>query len=608
MTTQAHYDELAVKIRSSNFEARREACMALARDGTDSRALDLALEARSSSNSQVRYYAKRAVETICRRLDLDPAEYESQPQEDTETLCRDLMSALDSGDPLAVSVSVKLLSNPSFRNSRREAVKALSKYLIDGESCPLFGLALKILVKFGGPRILNQVTPHLSSKNARIRADSVEALGLVQEDFISDAIRTLLDDPDPRTRANAALVLHRFDSESSEKVIQAMLSSDSTSLRSSGLWAISRIPSTRSDSVLVDFFKAESEQPLFVKALKLLAKLPPSRIRELASPLRKGAADNSEKSKYVEVLLRKKLDAFSLESLSDNAATAGDLTTNEKKSGGPGPNDIIAGSMTGADSKFDENGKPASDGASSLEGLRPEGLIRGLLFTDETEEELFSIADIDPEIAGGRSKDHFDELIDRLTRQLKDPDKARRNSAAKYFAGIKSEEAIPALEKALKDPDNVVRAHARRALSAIAEKYRPGFIAGLKSSPATKWITVGIGMSALLLSTLFLFSSPDESKNPFPQSQAQGGTISSLKAGMDVAGKKIFDRGKVTRIFANAGKVILNSGGRPVELSVSPEVISVITEGDTVDFEGTITGIMPSGVVMAMCDSLKPSK
>lgn len=610
MAAHIDFEELEKKIRSDDFEAQREACMALARDGRNTRALDLVLEARQSGNSQVRYYAKRAVETLCRRLELDPSEFEAQPREDSEALCKDLLSALNSGDPLSVSVSVKQLSNPAYKNSRREAVKLLSDYIIDGESRPLFGLSLKILVKFAGSQSLSQILPLLSSGSARIRADSVEALSLIQDDSAAEPIRGLLDDPDPRTRANAALALHRFDPEESKRVIDAMLSSTSPSLRSSGLWALSRIPSLGSDVVLVDFFSREEDQTLFVKSLKLLAKLPPSRIRDLASDLKGGAEGNPEKIRYVEVLLRKKLDVLGAASASVDGVGPEE---EEISSTGDDPNSAECIEVSaklhpaGSEHSGESDGLTGDEEVSAQgDSYRSEGLFRGVLFSDEAEEELFSLADIDPEIGRGRSRDHFDELIDKLTRQLKDPDKARRDSAAKYFAGIRSEEAIPALEKALKDPDNVVRAHARRALSAIAERDRPGLFEKIKSSKTAKWVA-GITTGAILLILAYHLSSPDAGDEPLTQAAAQAGGVSALRAGMDANGKRIADKGKVTRIFASAGKLILNSGGRPVELSVLPDTMALVTEGDEVDFEATVTGILPSGVVSARCDLLKPS-
>jgi len=86
----------------------------------------------------------------------------------------------------------------------------------------------------------------------RARADSVEVIAEIFKDSpkAPDMLKPFLDDPDNRTRANAAVAYYRYDPEKSMAILQEMSNSPDKWMRLSSAWALGEIADPVMSSVL----------------------------------------------------------------------------------------------------------------------------------------------------------------------------------------------------------------------------------------------------------------------------------------------------------------------------------------------------------------------
>jgi len=142
---------------------------------------------------------------------------------------------------------------------------------------------------FGSSAESRVLIPFLQHKDARVRANSIEALELLGNLKLFAYIFPLLEDTDNRVRANAARSLRSIEPFTSFRLLQAMISSGRTPFQSSAIHVLQHFISDASVSLVAPFLDSPQEdlrrraaqtirklaEKGVARAVELVATLPP---------------------------------------------------------------------------------------------------------------------------------------------------------------------------------------------------------------------------------------------------------------------------------------------------------------------------------------------
>ncbi len=94
---------------------------------------------------------------------------------------------------------------------------------------------VKAVGRLGGPAEIEAIRPHLSSADARVRANAIEGLGLIGTSAIADLVKPFVTDPDNRVAANAILALGLFDARAALEAASRMLAAPDPAMKESAI-------------------------------------------------------------------------------------------------------------------------------------------------------------------------------------------------------------------------------------------------------------------------------------------------------------------------------------------------------------------------------------
>jgi HEAT repeat protein len=120
--------------------------------------------------------------------------------------------------------------------------------------------------------IMNDV---LTDPDNRVRANAVECIqGLSNQDkFLDRLIDMARNDRNNRVRANAALIVGRYNDEVASEVAEDMLRAQDVLMRSSGAWLMGMLRSKRFNHSLLNQLKVEKEEVVLNQLVRSLAKI-----------------------------------------------------------------------------------------------------------------------------------------------------------------------------------------------------------------------------------------------------------------------------------------------------------------------------------------------
>jgi HEAT repeat protein len=120
--------------------------------------------------------------------------------------------------------------------------------------------------------IMNDV---LTDPDNRVRANAVECIQSLssQDKFLDRLIDMARNDRNNRVRANAALIVGRFNAEVASEVAEDMLRAQDVLMRSSGAWLMGMLRSKRFNHSLLNQLKVEKEEVVLNQLVRSLAKI-----------------------------------------------------------------------------------------------------------------------------------------------------------------------------------------------------------------------------------------------------------------------------------------------------------------------------------------------
>ena len=121
--------------------------------------------------------------------------------------------------------------------NQEDAVPPLREHLAQEEAERVLATLILGLGHLAGPEVLPDLGPFLQHDDDRVRANTVEAIDLLLQRAYRRWMIPLADDPNNRTRANAALALGRFDQSAAADAMAGMVTHDDKWFRMSAAWA-----------------------------------------------------------------------------------------------------------------------------------------------------------------------------------------------------------------------------------------------------------------------------------------------------------------------------------------------------------------------------------
>lgn len=139
-------------------------------------------------------------------------------------------------------------------------IELLSQFLENEESDKVRATLIKVLGELGGAKVLPIITLYLKDSNARVRANSVEAIERISGSFNVDMrehIIPLLDDENNRVKANSVKALFKMGESKAIEVLKNMITSKDDWMRASAAYVFGVIDYDDGIQFLVDSLKDE---------------------------------------------------------------------------------------------------------------------------------------------------------------------------------------------------------------------------------------------------------------------------------------------------------------------------------------------------------------
>jgi len=273
-------DSISSLLKSPHEEERKKAVALLCRRPDRAAIIALQQTAEIDESMEVRFYARKA---------LAAAKTARRPKTENPLLML-LPEVLDTATFLRFDDDEKVTLIKALIEQNRTSSLPCFLELLPVEQNPRVLAAMIMAVgAFGGSSESRTLIPFLQHKDARVRANSIEALELLGNLKLFAYIFPLLEDSDNRVRANAARSLRSIEPFTSFRLLQAMISSGRTPFQASAIHVLQHFISDSSVSLVAPFLDSPQEdlrlraaqtirklaEKGVARAVELAAKLPP---------------------------------------------------------------------------------------------------------------------------------------------------------------------------------------------------------------------------------------------------------------------------------------------------------------------------------------------
>jgi len=265
-------------LKSPHEEDRKKAIGAMARTADRESVIALQQLAEIDESLEIRFYARKALAMV------------------------KSMRRIRSDDPLLKLIPEKL-DEETFQAFSDDEKCQLLKALIGQNRSDTLGCLLSLLKTEQNPHVIATLViaigtfgtvaecrfliPCLAHRDARVRANTIEALELIGNLKLFAYIFPLLEDPDNRVRANAARSLKSIEPFTSFRLLQAMISSGKVAFQASAIYVLRCFESDASAALVAPFLESPHED-LRVRSeqtLRLLAEKGIARAVELVESI-----------------------------------------------------------------------------------------------------------------------------------------------------------------------------------------------------------------------------------------------------------------------------------------------------------------------------------
>jgi len=553
-------ENLLFDLHSDVEDTRVSACRILAKVGDES-AIEALKEATKDEAPAVRYFASKALEAVKKRVQAitppiektktDSITYKIEHSQLSESDFRNLLYDPDEKTRIEV---IDNASRISLLFDKRIVLSSLIALLGKEKSTFVLPSLIKNVGLLGDASVAFILVPYLKNEDSRVRANTVEALEYLNCEDVFPNILPLLKDLDHRVRANAAMALQAYGETNALKVIKGMLDSEEVWMRDAATFALGEIRNKDSAILLVDILKEESKYSICVKAVKGLEQIGGRIVLPLVLKLRSSVTDE-RKQQMIDYLVRRfNGEQVSLVDFVDDETALMDVSLSGRK--------VPTKKVTERDKQireFYDDGLKALDSGNYHEALDlfqtiskeyPDSsyapITRYMVETireekgftpvppespvaDEPEktegatilEEPATVVELkegelpeerEPEPAPAETipekaepvvpeePDDVVEQVERLIKDLANPDEDVREQAVFKLMAIEDPRAIKPLTKATMDQDNVVRYFAKKALKKFQEaEEKKSFLESEKAQAVKRSLVEVVGKRNLII-------------------------------------------------------------------------------------------------------------
>ncbi|PKL47587.1 MAG: hypothetical protein CVV42_12710 [Candidatus Riflebacteria bacterium HGW-Riflebacteria-2] len=273
-------ESISSLLKSPHEQDRKKAVAMLCRKPDRAAIIALQQTAEIDESLEIRFYARKAL-----------AAAKSSRRSKTENpLLMLLPEVLDTTTFLRFDDDEKCtLIKALIEQNRSSALPCFLELLPIEQNPRVLAAMIMAVGSFGSSAESRVLIPFLHHKDARVRANSIEALELLGNLKLFAYIFPLLEDTDNRVRANAARSLRSIEPFTSFRLLQAMISSGRTPFQASAIHVLRHFISDSSAALVAPFLDSSQEdlrrragqtihklaEKGVARAIELAATLPP---------------------------------------------------------------------------------------------------------------------------------------------------------------------------------------------------------------------------------------------------------------------------------------------------------------------------------------------
>jgi len=255
LTLEQH--NIAALLGSSEAGERKQGLVLAARSNIVALVPRITEMAGNDPDPETRYLARKALEHLKQQEQSEPA---SSPDRFAAV---DIEKLFHSEDPHARFAGLKKVLTEKTPTGRFLLLDALSRE-------PMVQLQASLIIGVGHFRNEGDapaLAKYLKSEDARVRANTVEALAMIGSEEALRQIIAVMGDQDNRVKANVLKALQEIGGQSLFNLLKKMAVDDRPWARASAVFAFSRIKSPQSLVVLAGIAQSDPEKNIRARAL-----------------------------------------------------------------------------------------------------------------------------------------------------------------------------------------------------------------------------------------------------------------------------------------------------------------------------------------------------
>lgn len=227
----------------------------------------------NNSSPSVRYYARRAIyaieDTLRKSLGTGKGGRRNSANESVTGKIELFTEGLNTSDPWARLETIESAPGAAVNIGAAEVVSAIAARLSREQDSAVLQNLVLFAGLLGGKGSLNLIKPFLNHPDPRVRANAVEAFGIISPEA-TEELHPLLNDQDNRTRANAIIAIyHKYPGEALRSLTE-MIYSQEAWMKDSALFAARTIKGPMITSALLEALPRSTNLEMTVKIARTL--------------------------------------------------------------------------------------------------------------------------------------------------------------------------------------------------------------------------------------------------------------------------------------------------------------------------------------------------
>lgn len=254
---------------SDDPSVRRQALYALGRLGKGDDVLEKIRDlATHDPDAGLRYAAKKALDYWDGSLSAQEGQFQVRipTNEDGEIdgpAFAELLDSADAGTQIAALMEAMRIGDVRM-------LPILSERVESEEDPWVLSLLIKAVGALGSKGQLALLSRFLHHPNARVVANTVDALDMIGDEDAAPLVLPLLNSEDNRVRANAVRLVHKFDPEAARRTLRAMSESKKDWMRDSAIYCLRVLDDEHAVPTLLRMLADEPSDELCSKLCRVL--------------------------------------------------------------------------------------------------------------------------------------------------------------------------------------------------------------------------------------------------------------------------------------------------------------------------------------------------